>query len=86
MRTLVRAPRPEPPSADPAPLPDGGTLRLVVNGRTWAGWDQAANPLISISRKPLRPTAEAAIAWRGNVWRGPVDVTNVARNLVNKFL
>lgn len=86
MATLVNAGRPKPPVPDPAPLPYSNTLRLVVNGRAWAGWDQASNPLINISRKGLRPTADAAIAWRGNVWRGPKDVTNVAKSLVNKHL
>lgn len=82
MVALVNAPRPAPPAPDPAPLPYGNTLRLAVNGRAWAGWEQATNPLVNISRKGLKPTADAAIAWRGNVWRGSNDVTNVAIGLV----
>lgn len=86
MEKVVNAPRPTSPSEDPEPLPHGGTLRLVVNGRAWAGWGQAANPLINISRKGLKPTADCAIAWKGGIWRGPRDVTNVAKNLVRTHL
>ncbi|WWT39964.1 hypothetical protein [Microcystis phage Mae-JY09] len=82
MVALVNAPRSAPPKTDPAPLPHSNTLRLVVNGRAWAGWDQARNPLINISRKGLKPTADAAIAWKGEVWRGSTAVTNVAKSLV----
>lgn len=83
---IVRAPRPTRPAESADPLPYSNTLRLVVNGRAWAGWDQASNPLINIARKGLRPAADAAIAWKGNVWRGPREVNNVAKSLVGKFL
>ena len=70
--------RPEPPSSD--------TLRLVVNGRSWSGWDEAAGAIEWIARNGLASDAKAAIAWQGEVWRGPKDVTNVCRNLYRNFL
>lgn len=88
MRSLVNAPRPFPPgSAAPNdPRPYSNTLRLAVNGRAWAGWDEAEGPLAWVARHGLKPSADAAIAWRGSVWRGPKDVTNVARTLAARFL
>ena len=88
MRSIVNAPRPMPAPSAPAetPRPYSNTLRLVLNGRAWAGWDDAAGPLAWIARHGLKADAETAIAWRGNVWRGPRDVTNVARTLAAKFL
>lgn len=95
MRALVNAARPAPPKADPAPLPYGSTLRLVMQtaaerragkpGRTWAGWNQARGPLIWIRRNRIAPTTSCAISWRGSVWRGPVDVAAVASTLANRY-
>lgn len=68
------------------PPPDGGTLRLVVNGRRWAGWEQAGGAIAWIARRGLSPSARAAIAWRGGVWRGPRDVASVCRSLERRFL
>jgi hypothetical protein len=66
-------------------LPNDGSLRLVVGGRLWAGWYQAADPLRWVARNGAKDP-DAAIAWDGNVWRGPEKVTAVARNLVRRFL
>lgn len=66
--------------------PDGATLRLVLNGRRWSGWEEAGGPLQWIARNGIAPDAKTAIAWQGRVWRGPRDVTNVARNLTRRFL
>ena len=68
------------------PPPDGNTLRLVVEGRTWNGWEEAGGPLRWIARKGLDRKAKAALAWQGRVYRGAKDVTNVARNLERRFL
>lgn len=68
------------------PPPDGKTLRLVLNGRQWAGWEEAGGPLQWIARKGIDPKAKTAIAWQGRVWRTPAEVTNVARNLTRRFL
>lgn len=69
----------------PAP-PDSNTLRLVVNDRLWAGWDEADGAIEWIAERGLEKSATAAIAWQGNVWRGPEAVTNVCRNLYRRFL
>ena len=66
--------------------PGGNTLRLVVNGRLWAGWDEAGGALQWIARHGLEKSAKAALAWQGNVWNGPRDVTNVAKNLTRNYL
>jgi murein DD-endopeptidase MepM/ murein hydrolase activator NlpD len=66
--------------------PKGSTLRLVLNGRQWAGWDEAADPLIWISRNGLKRNAVASLAFAGRIYRGSTDVTNVAKNLVRNYL
>lgn len=96
MRTIVNAGRPSPVKPDPAPLPYSNTLRLVIQtsadrkagraGRMWAGWDACAGPLQWVRRNGINPSSTCAIAWRGNVWRGPRDVRNVAANLAKRFL
>jgi hypothetical protein len=72
-----------------AGLADGDTLRLVLHGDregTYAGWAEAAGPLLWIAKHGLKPETQAAISWRGNTWRGAKDVENVAKNLVVNFL
>lgn len=69
----------------PAP-PDGNTLRLVVNGRLWAGWEEADGAIEWITRNGLERDAKAAISWQGNTWRGPKDVTNVCKSLFRTYL
>lgn len=69
----------------PRHLPHGGSLRLAVGRQRFAGWDECRGPLQWIDRHGLEP-GQHAIAWRGNVWRGARDVTNVARHLVREFL
>lgn len=97
MRALVDAGRPGPAPLDPQPLPYGSTLRLKIQtaaerragkpGRTWAGWEQCRGPMEWIRRnRGLKPTTTCAISWRGNVWRGPDDVANVAITLANRYL
>lgn len=68
------------------PLPYGNTLRLVVEDRRWAGWEQTAGALRWIAANGLKRGTRASLSWRGSVWRGPKDVTNVARNLVRNYL
>ncbi|MGE0025691.1 MAG: CHAP domain-containing protein [Thermoleophilia bacterium] len=71
----------------PVPLPPGSaTLRLVVNGRQWRGWEDAAGPIAWIARNGLAKDTTAAIAWQGDIWRGPQDVANVCANLNRRFL
>ena len=76
--------------ARPAPteLPDGDTLRLVLNQphREFAGWDEAKGPLVNIAKKGLKADADAAIAWRGETWHGGKDVANVCKHLARQFL
>ena len=86
MRVLINAPRPFTPDSDTAPLPHDATLRLALNGRAWAGWAEVEGPLRWVAKNGLKPSAVAALSWRGNVWRNPLEVTNVARTLVNRFL
>ena len=98
MRTLVDAPRPPKTSQeDRSPvLPHGASLRLHLRtlgeeragkgGRAWAGWGECAGALRWIARHGLAPTTTAAISWRGDTWRGPRDVTNVAKNLTTRYL
>lgn len=66
--------------------PDGGTLRLVVNGRLWAGWEEADGAIEWIARNGLESSARAAIAWQHRTWNGPKDVTNVCKSLYSRFL
>ena len=73
-------------TSEAASLPHGNTLRLSLNGQTYAGWEAVAPRLRWIARHGLTPGSEAALAWRGNVWRGAKDVTNVARNLTDRYL
>lgn len=68
------------------PPPHGDTLRLSVNGRRWAGWEDAAGAIEWISRNGLAKTSDAAIAWRGDVWRGPKRVVNVCKHLNRVYL
>jgi murein DD-endopeptidase MepM/ murein hydrolase activator NlpD len=73
----------------PPELPFDGSLRLSIKGHPkspWAGWAECSGPLRWIAKEGLEPGAEAAISWRGNTWRGPVNVTNVAKHLVTKYL
>ena len=68
------------------PPPHGESLRIVVNGRQWAGWEQAAGAVEWIARNGLGKSAKCAISWRGSVWRGPKAVTNVCRSLERRYL
>lgn len=70
--------KPEPPS--------GNTLRLVVNDRLWAGWEQADGAIEWIAKNGLEKSAKTAISWQGSVWRGSKDVTNVCKSLYRRFL
>lgn len=87
-RGLPARPLERPPKT--GSLPNGNTLRLVLdNGvrrQSYAGWEDTAGALRWIAKNGLRPSTKAALAWDGAVWRGPVDVTNVARNLTRRFL
>ncbi len=68
------------------PPPDGNTLRLVVNKRLWAGWEEADGAIEWIAKNGLERSAHAALAWQGNVWRGATDATNVCKSLYRRFL
>lgn len=88
--------RGKPPSAEKPTPPDGGTLRLAIRtaadrkagraGRTWAGWDQAGGALKWVRKNRIAHDSDAAISWRGQVWRGPKEVSKVAATLANRFL
>lgn len=73
-------------------LPYGATLRVVIDppgaapARSWAGWQDAAGPMRWIAENGIDDDAEAAIAWRGDLWTGPDRVAAVTRNLVRRFL
>ncbi len=68
-----------------AHLPYGGSLRLVIPGHDlFAGWEECLGPMRNIARNGLTKQG-CVIAWRGNRWEGPRDVTNVVRNLVHTF-
>lgn len=96
MRTLIDAPRPEAAPDTTSTLPNSGSLRLFIQspadqdagrgGRTWAGWSECGGPLRWVAQHGLAPAARAAISWKGEVWRGPEAVTNVARNLTARYL
>lgn len=82
--------------AAPPPPPDGTTLRLAIRtsadrhagraGRKWAGWPQTEGALRWIKKHGLASDSDVALAWRGNVFRGPRRVEKVAATLVNRFL
>jgi len=65
--------------------PHGGSLRLVLNGRSWAGWDECIGPMRWIARNGLARSADVAFAWRGAVWRDPADVPKVIRTVLARF-
>lgn len=66
-------------------LPHGGTLRLAIGDRAWAGWGECMGPLRNIARHGLSDSTRCAIAWNGHAWRGAHDVAGVARHLVREF-
>lgn len=79
----------------PWPPPHGNTLRLVLatpaeiasgRSRSYAGWAECRGPIEWIAQNGLDRDTSASIAWRGNVWRGPDNVTGVCRSLVARFL
>lgn len=80
------------PPAAPAPVavePDWRTLRVVIRpegkeARQWSG-RKARGAVVWIAKNGVAANADAAIAYGGNVWRGPRDVTNVATNLTRRF-
>jgi hypothetical protein len=66
--------------------PSGGSLRLVVDGATRAGWDRVAPALRSIAQNGVPAGSAAALAWRGRVFRSPAEIQNAARALVSRYL
>ena len=50
--------------AELAALPDGDSLRLVVNGRSWAGWEEAGGPIRWIAVHGLDDDTKCAISWQ----------------------
>lgn len=68
------------------PPPDGNTLRFVLNGRAYAGWDACRAPMLAIREGGLKANDQATVAWRKRIWRGSKDVENVVRNLASRFL
>lgn len=83
LATLVRS-RDEPLPVQPPP--HGRTLRLTINGETFAGWAECSDRLRWIARHGLDPKGRHAIAWSGHVWRGADQVRGVARNLSTRYL
>ena len=71
---------------DLSDLPGGGTLRLVVHGRKWAGWEDCEGPMRWIDREALAMDTPVSLAWQGNVWRNPAKVVQVVRTLVGRYL
>ena len=71
---------------DLSKLPGDGTLRLIVEGRKWAGWEDCEGPMRWIDANGLNEDAEVSLAWQGNVWRDPEKVVKVVRTLVNRHL
>jgi hypothetical protein len=71
----------------PAPpkRPHGNTLRLVLNGRAWSGWEACIGPMRWIARNGLRADARVAFAWRGAIWRDPGDVPKVIRTVLSRY-
>jgi hypothetical protein len=63
--------------------PDGSSLRVVVGGRTFAGWAAAAPRLRRIAAGTLDASA---IAWRGRVTRGEGPTRALAATLVDDHL
>lgn len=51
------------------PPPDGGSLRLVLEDKRWAGWEEAGGALKWIAKKSLAPNRKVALAWRGTLRR-----------------
>ena len=82
----IRAAASDAVAPPPKPLPHSGTLRLAIDGRRFAGWNEARGPILWIASNSLDPSKDHAISWRGNVWRGAKDVENVSRNLARRYL
>lgn len=78
------------PGRDFSGLPYGGSLRLAIGGKTYAGWEMAAPAIAWVARNGAKDP-KAAISYRGpdapaaTVWRGPKDVTNVCKSLVKTY-
>lgn len=71
---------------DLSDLPGDATLRLVVAGRKWSGWDDCEGPMRWIVREGLQRDTAVSLAWQGNVWREPAKVVRVVRTLVGRYL
>lgn len=69
-----------------AELPFGGSLRLALAGATHVGWGQCRGPIMDIATDEIAATAPCALSWRGRVFRGPEQVSDVCRNLAGRFL
>jgi putative peptidoglycan binding protein/peptidase M23-like protein len=67
-------------------LPFGGSLRLVLGGAIHRGWDECRQPILAIATDESTPVDPCALSWRGRLFSGPPDVTNVCRNLAGRFL
>jgi hypothetical protein len=69
--------------------PDSNTLRLVLGKSHYAGWQSCTGPMLWIAKYGLKggPKEDPIeLAWRGRLWTGAEDVTNVIRNLVRRYL
>ncbi len=66
--------------------PSGGSLRLVLDGKTTAGWARVAPSLRAISADGVPAGSTVALAWRGRVFRGEAKVQSAARTLVRRYL
>ena len=59
--------------------PENASLRVSVDGQTFAG----AGAAYWVARKGVHDD-QAAISWKGHVWRGQRDVVLVARTILNR--
>lgn len=71
------------PTAD---LPFAGSLRLVMAGRTLRGWEECRQAIMDLATDKTPAVDPCALSWRGRIFRGSNDVTNVCRNLAGRFL
>jgi hypothetical protein len=83
IRRLQGMAKPIPPP--PPPLPKGNTLRLVIGGKLYAGWENAAGPIAWVARNGAKDP-NCFITWNRDRWNGPQKVTGVCRNLNKRFL
>ncbi|MDH3226529.1 MAG: DUF4430 domain-containing protein [Thermoleophilia bacterium] len=66
--------------------PSGGSLRIVLDGDVRAGWARVGPVLLSIAERGVPAGSTAALAWKGRIFRGRLEVRNAARALARRHL